>query len=587
MSLSESRDTVIIFHPVHQDVGRRELLPALAEDERALPHFVRIEAIPIPYGEASIDWDAAVRAQLEQLHEAYEPLLEKLDSPRVIYAGRAPIPLVVHLGHRIGPYRELRARQPHHGPEKHWYWDDAPVDGLEVHADPVPSIQAEGDVVVRVSTFSRIDPLDTQAVVPSGKALIELDIFSTPVGIDVMHHPESIAKVARAFRETFDTIRDNMPNVRAVHLFAAVPLALACDLGHQIQSNVHPAVLAYQYDQDGEPRYTPALFVQRGEGAERELTAEERASANEARSLWAIDCERLASFVAGLEGEDWVATACSGLSVEERARVAKALPPRWDELPHAGSTALSRAIVSGEPLEDGRPFGFNERDAAWMLSDRFLFSVSKRIPDPDGLQLAGTLFLLHETLHRQVHGLTENTARGIGQFPKAIEAADYQADLWALLHAARFYEAESPEFLERAIRVATETMWSFTGAGAAVFRMELRAVNRFLNWYWQLAQIEGASLGGAVETLATPPTIELRGPKVVTLEGRPALQLVGSGLSAPRLVVWTKNTVVAIGENEDSRLADLIEGLAKRDGDAVFRALRWARDSIPALPRES
>ena len=47
---------------------------------------------------------------------------------------------------------------------------------------------------------------------------------------------------------------------------------------------------------------------------------------------------------------------------------------------------------------------------------------------------AGRLFLFHEALHysSEGHRLTSEVANGIGQFPKVIEEADYQAKVWAL-----------------------------------------------------------------------------------------------------------------------------------------------------------
>lgn len=192
---------IIVRHPVHAPIGTEELTAALGPLDR-LAKIIDIPAIQIPYGTESIDWCAAVDAQIDQIATKYEPELQSTDSPKIIYAGRAPIPLVMHLGLRLGPWHSVEALQPHHV-TRSWAWDPKPHPELRVLMEGLPERRQEtaGDVVIRVSTSFVVDPVQTRTAVPGERAIAEIDIRSTTIDRDALHHPESIAQVADAFRD--------------------------------------------------------------------------------------------------------------------------------------------------------------------------------------------------------------------------------------------------------------------------------------------------------------------------------------------------------------------------------------------------
>jgi hypothetical protein len=44
------------------------------------------------------------------------------------------------------------------------------------------------------------------------------------------------------------------------------------------------------------------------------------------------------------------------------------------------------------------------------------------------------MFLLHEGVHLATHRLSRETSVQVGRLPKVLEAVDYEADVWAMLH---------------------------------------------------------------------------------------------------------------------------------------------------------
>src|SRR5258705_2322500 len=100
----------------------------------------------------------------------------------------------------------------------------------------------------------------------------EIDIRTSQLAPDVIHHPDAIKLVATAFRDALTAIRDHLPGTRRIHLFAAVPLGLAFQLGHRIQRNIDSPVITYQFNPSGPPYYHRAINIQEDAGEPADLT---------------------------------------------------------------------------------------------------------------------------------------------------------------------------------------------------------------------------------------------------------------------------------------------------------------------------
>jgi tRNA A-37 threonylcarbamoyl transferase component Bud32 len=254
---------LVLLQAVHVPIGAREVrealdLPADTPD----PPQVDLAPLRLPLRDADgLDFTAASRLLEARFAQEVRPLLQG-QGRRVVYLGMAPVPLSIQLGALLGPLHEVEVYQQHHGSHS-WRWPGrgaAPairVSGLPAVNDPAGA----GEAVVRVSVSARIDPLDTRAVVP--RALAEVDVALERPEMDALRAPQDVEAVAQAFAQALWDLSGRLPALRRIHLFAAVPPALALRLGMVLQPNIHPPVQTYQYRRGGSPRYQAALLLNR------------------------------------------------------------------------------------------------------------------------------------------------------------------------------------------------------------------------------------------------------------------------------------------------------------------------------------
>jgi hypothetical protein len=165
-------------------------------------------------------------------------------------------------------------------------------------------------------------------------------------------------------------------------------------------------------------------------------------------------------------------------------------------------------------------FCYDPPGRMWRFDDRCLATLGRQFADPKDQRQAGRLLLLHEGVHLKTHVLTEATARQVRRFPKIVEKLDYQADVWAFVHDYEIQtegtnpsDAVTRAFLINVVPVGSDTFWAFDAAGDRQ-RIEVRRLNRYLIWYWQLLRLEGCSdLPSVLRVLANRPVIEIAGPR--------------------------------------------------------------------------
>ena len=198
---------------------------------------------------------------------------------------------------------------------------------------------------------------------------------------------------------------------------------------------------------------------------------------------------------------------------------------------------------------------------------------------------AGRLFLFHEALHYsgRGHWLTREIANGIGQFPKVIEEADYQADVWGLLTEYKYccmYENSKlnnglKQFFCNAIDTAVETMWSFVDTGTEQNTVQIRAMNRFWNWYWQWTLIKAlpgkGSLNEMVPILLHKPVIEFAGAPMELRAHRTFFKLNVRNSDRLQLAAFMNNRVHRF---TPTSIEDIMTGFKLLNGNKIKTALK-------------
>jgi hypothetical protein len=222
-------------------------------------------------------------------------------------------------------------------------------------------------------------------------------------------------------------------------------------------------------------------------------------------------------------------------------------------------------------------------ESTWYFSDALLHTLHTRLGNSKKVLRAIRLFMFHEAIHFKCHGVTSDTASGIGRYPKIVESLDYQADVYALLHeyAYKVENEKHPEpkkVFSEAIELMLETMWAFD-AQSSPGSMQMRRINRYLIWYYICLRIEHdtcENLEDILKILSVKPDLEIKGLRAqADSEGRYIVRLTGYRIHDLGIAAIVKNRMRRMGyESGGLPLDELIEGFKNRDGFKIKNVLR-------------
>lgn len=579
---------ILLHHPVHESITDEEMRVALAA-----AGFAGVPAIPVRIQPAKLslaetlhaNWGELCRAQERLVVERLETILEEHADYELAYFGLAPISLAIHLGSVVDRWRRARIFQRHHRTHV-WSWaDGAATTVVDVATAGLPQdvVRSDDDVVIRVSVTAHVDAAESAKVVALPSA--EIDIAVPAPGEDVLKTAADLEAVAGHVKVTLDRLKTHRPNARYVHLFAAVPTGLAFRLGTLVSSTQHHRVQTYQYFHTADPRQRRAILL-RDDGPRRNaLTDADRAGAQTVREAWAGDVGRVKGFAASLAG-------LAKRSPDDCWYGLLGMPPEpwsgaWRALPAFHETAMAVAGVDTLTTAVEGGFRYEQARDAWLVGDELVAAIRRRLTSPDDQARAGRMLFFHEALHIASHRLTEATAPAIRRFPKILEAVDYEADVWAMLHELAFTKhfhpgdagSEREVFLDIA-KTAVETMWAFDDAADELERMEIRRVNRYLIWYWQILRLERcASLEAIAKVLSRKPLIELAGPRVHVDGDRVFYELRPPWATDLELAAQLDhNGIVRHGRAAATNTELLLDGLRQRNGDKIRLVIKGIVD---------
>ncbi|TCC99976.1 hypothetical protein [Pedobacter psychroterrae] len=200
---------------------------------------------------------------------------------------------------------------------------------------------------------------------------------------------------------------------------------------------------------------------------------------------------------------------------------------------------LEECMIDPDHMNVAEIIKFDVDNRRWLIDMSFFDEVSKRFEqqDPDNssekLAVATTLYVIHEAIHK-IHNLDCNTVAGIGNFPKIIEEADYQADSIAILTEFSFYihqmggieKMSANQLIDKlcsTIEIAIQTTFSFNPIQDALKLIQVRRVNRYLIWFYHYFKIknlkaENLDATSTIKEILTyfshKPLIEVSGPAI-------------------------------------------------------------------------
>ena len=594
-----NKKTIAIAHyGLDRKITQDECMVALSMQGNQDVIFIDFESGNAKLSELfDLPFENIALAQQRKFAEILKPVLDSNPEAHIAYFGLTPIPVAFHLGYLAGNTHSYTIYQLHHKENKWLAESSGPFEGYKFEIMPLvlpkENQKGKGDVAVRIATSFNIDPQATYEVISNPAN--EFDIVLTTPHVDSLFSQVNINAVVDAFQEVLNSYANKLTDREQIHLFIAGSAGLPFALGTRINPNIYPFVQTYQFSRDQTPKYREAILITKEINDRVALTEEDKAKADELRQAWENQLQdRMKPFIKTITGRqwnDWVHSVCE--SDDEYNSLTNHLKKPWSEVINIGSTTLKDDKIDLEQknIEDG--FEYIEKTNSWFLDDGFLISVKNRLSkniNTDTMQ-AGRLFLFHEALHYSSdgHRLTSEVANGIGQFPKVIEEADYQADVWALLTEYKYcclYESGKlkngmKEFFCNAIETAVETMWSFMDTGIELNVIQIRGMNRFLNWYWQWILIENikgkGTLADIVQILLDKPIIEFAGIPLDLRGYRTYYKLNARQQSRMQLAAFTKNRVYRFAPNE---IQNIVDGFRQLNGEKVKSGLKSFQVSL-------
>ena len=581
--MSKYSGLIIISHQTFERISKKEILEAIPEEWKQLDRQI-LEVKPILKklgDESGLDWKSAARQQASIWKNTILAAIHSNPSYGLVYFGLAHIPLAIHLGHLMGSAQDCEIFQKHHESNK-WIYDSSskqfPLFVSE--GEPKEKFIAQGEVSLRFSTHYRIKKTDVESFPDFAAA----HIYKKTQGSDI----DSFTSMAGAqrggieFRNALDEVKNYLPNVAKLHLFAAVPVGVALMMGKQVSPTIHfdKEIQIYNYQ---EGRYEPCFVLQSLERESLILSGNEIKKIQNLREELNECLERqIKPYVKGIPvgEESWynlISQELMGSVFSESS---------WNSFPDLSKTYLHRDTID---LEDTDSTQFY-KNGKWIITNYFLGAVIRRFgEDNEGIIRAFRMFLFHEALHFSFQRLTENIAAGIGRFPKVLERADYEADVWAMFQEYAFsnhynlLSGKTPqEFFADLHLKSANIMWAFDVAESDPDEMQVRRIIRYLSLYFNLARVRDrgvSSLFDIANCLGNIPVIDLKGLSLKTdSEGRVIASLDQFDPSKLAIGVYHQNKVYRLGSIETSfEISDLVNALRERDPEKVvnFTAKIW------------
>lgn len=218
----------------------------------------RIDLNALDPARSDSDWSegqAAIDAAVQD-HLRREVLPS--DVRHVSIFGLAPIPWLMALGHAVSETVQARLFTRLRVPAT-WSWQpDEP--GLSrwtvrlIATSPDPN-----EIALLISASARVLPERVDAVLPpADRATYEIALDDPK--IDAVRSETQLDAFGRVYRETLDRIAREHRSVGRIHVFGAMPVAVAVDCGRRILHSADPAVVAYNFVGD---TYIRALELRR------------------------------------------------------------------------------------------------------------------------------------------------------------------------------------------------------------------------------------------------------------------------------------------------------------------------------------
>lgn len=165
---------------------------------------------------------------------------------RISVFALAPIPLLMVLGEALGEKQEVRVFNRFHGPAG-WTWGESRPEqsALKVVAHATRGTH----VALLLSISGRVHPEEAEAVLPPSPCAMYEIAVEVPRR-DVLQTEAQLEEFARVYQDLLARIRATHGPRCRIHLFPAVPVAVALQCGLSLLPKADPPVKVYDHQRD-------------------------------------------------------------------------------------------------------------------------------------------------------------------------------------------------------------------------------------------------------------------------------------------------------------------------------------------------
>lgn len=191
-------------------------------------------------------WQLASSEITERLKDLHTEGVSYTPVNHVSVFALAPMPLLMHLGHKLSNKIPADLYQRHRSPEN-WIWrqDGAPVfyevKQLRKGRDPN-----------RVGVLLSLSGTISQKSLPEDDlgdcSLYELTLKDIPPNVTFLNSKDDLERFKGVYHELLGLIRQNHPECSEILMFPAVPAPIAVTCGRELLPKAHPSLLVYDFD---------------------------------------------------------------------------------------------------------------------------------------------------------------------------------------------------------------------------------------------------------------------------------------------------------------------------------------------------
>ncbi len=159
--------------------------------------------------------------------------------------GLGPIPLLMHLGKRIGNARPTEVHQLHRDGSG-WRWKEENENDVEILGRNWPTDSPSRDVALALSISGRPTPSEIESTLGASVPVYEVFVSNpSPLVINTKRHLRSFR---RLYRDTLSEIRRHHGGDVTVHVFPAVPVSVAVASGQELLPKADPCIIVYDHN---------------------------------------------------------------------------------------------------------------------------------------------------------------------------------------------------------------------------------------------------------------------------------------------------------------------------------------------------